>query len=118
MLTLLLFFMVIPPIQQGASVDLPEVQHVSREPGALREDAISITVAKDGRVFFRNIEAPRNGLPELIGDAVNRGSERKVYLSVDSRAKNAVVESVVQQIGTAGITSITIMTNEPTRATR
>jgi len=48
-------------------------------------------------------------LPILICGAVGEGAERKVYLSVDARAKYGDAAAVVEQIGKAGIREICIL---------
>lgn len=111
---LLLIFMLTPPSQGGMSMlDLPKAKSARLQPGAVREDAIRIMVARDGRCFFRlNIAKPEE-LPDLIRTAIRGGSERKVYLFADSRAKNGSVEIVVDQIRLAGIINIVILANKP-----
>jgi biopolymer transport protein ExbD len=95
-----------------SAVDLPKAQYTQLEPGALREDAITVTVQRDGKVLFRDIESSSEELPTLIRGAMKQGAERKVFLSADSRARNEDVEAVVQQVRIAGINSIAIVTNE------
>jgi biopolymer transport protein ExbD len=51
---LLLIFMLTPPSQGGMSMlDLPKAKSARLQPGAVREDAIRIMVARDGRCYFR-----------------------------------------------------------------
>src|ERR1700690_4023206 len=86
-----------------SAVDLPKAQYIQMEPGALREDAITVTVERDGKVLFRNVQSSSEELPTLIRGAMKQGAERKVFLSADSRARNEDVEAVVQQVRIAGI---------------
>jgi biopolymer transport protein ExbD len=95
-----------------SAVDLPKAQYTQLEPGALREDAITVTVERDGKVLFRVVQSSSEELPTLIRGAMKQGAERKVFLSADSRARNEDVEAVVQQVRIAGINSIAIVTNE------
>ena len=111
---LLLIFMVARPPQDGMSMlDLPKAKSATLQPGAVREDAIRIVVARDGRCFFRLNTAQPEELPDLIRTAIRGGSERKVYLFADSRAKNGNVEIVVDQIRLAGIINLVILANKP-----
>jgi biopolymer transport protein ExbD len=48
----------------------------------------------------------------MIRTAVRDGSERKVYLFADSRAKNGDVNIVLDQIRFAGITNVVILANK------
>jgi len=97
----------------GVSVDLPKARSAILQPGAIREDAIRISVFRDGHCYFRSTTAAPEGLPDLIRAAIRDGSERKVYLSADTRARNISVQIVVDQIRLAGITHIAILANKP-----
>jgi biopolymer transport protein ExbD len=66
----------------------------------------------DVATFVLNI-AKLEELPDLIRTAIRGGSERKVYLFADSRAKNGSVEIVVDQIRLAGIINLVILANKP-----
>jgi len=112
-LVLLIMFMCFPTSHHGLSVDLPSARSAKSQPGAVREDAIRIAVARDGRCFFRLTTAEPRDLADLIRTAIRDGSERKVYLSADSRARNGSVEIVIDQIRLAGITNIAILATKP-----
>jgi biopolymer transport protein ExbD len=112
-LVLLFIFMLISSSpSHGVSVDLPSARTAKLQPGAVREDAIRIAVARDGRCFFRSTTAEPEDLPDLIRAAIRDGSERRVYLLADSRATNRSVEIVVDQIRLAGIANIVILANK------
>jgi biopolymer transport protein ExbD len=111
-LVLLIIFMLTPTSHHGLSPDLAEARNAKWQPGAVREDAIRIAVARDGRCYFGSTTAEPGDLPDLIRAAIRDGSERRVYLSADSRAKNGSVETVVDQIRLAGITNIAILANK------
>lgn len=114
-LVLLFIFMSItqPLDNSGPPVTFPKAQTATLQPGAVREDAIRIAVTRDGRCFFDSSKAEPRELPSLIRTAMRGGSERKVYLLADSRAKNGDVEIVVDQIRLSGITDVVILTNKP-----
>lgn len=113
-LVLLIMFMCNPrPFHGDSPVDLPKARSATLQPGAVREDAIRIAVTRDGRSFFGWNKAEPGELPNLIRTAMRAGSERKVYLLADGRAKNDEVEIVVDQIQIAGITNVLILANKP-----
>jgi biopolymer transport protein TolR len=116
-LVLLFIFMSITQPSHGSNppVNLPKAQSATLQPGAIREDAIRIAVSRDGRCFFDSSQAEPGELPNLIRTAMRSGSERKVYLLADSRAKNGDVEIVVDQIRLSGITDVVILTNKPSQ---
>ena len=79
------------------------------QPGALREDAISILITRDGRVFFRGQEIDTQQLPASIWESIRGGSEIRVYLYVDLRTKMYDVNKVVEGIHRAGIRDLVLM---------
>jgi len=110
-LVFLIMFICNTPPFHGAPVDLPKARNAPSQPGAEREDAIHIAVTRDGRRFFGGHQTMPGDLPNLIQAAVRGGSERKIYLHVDGKAKNKDVEIVLDQIRLAGITNVVILAN-------
>ena len=112
-MVLLFIFMLTPPSHGDMSFgDLPKAKSATLQRGAIREDAIRIIVARDGRCYFRFSAAEPGKLPDLIRTGIRDGSERKVYLFADTRAKNGDVKIVVEQIRLAGIINIVILANK------
>jgi biopolymer transport protein ExbD len=101
---------VIPP--HRASVDLPQSQHGSSQEGESREVAVVVVVSRDGTVLFGNDKIPPQELAHLLQGRVKAGSERRVYLRADARAKYWDVEVILDQIRLAGIENITVMTHQ------
>jgi biopolymer transport protein TolR len=95
--------------------DRPKAEHATLQPGALREDAITVMVTREGFVLFRDSEISLDELPILIQTAVRQGSEKKIYLVADKRARNGDVARVLDQIQLAGIKDVVVLTQESTR---
>jgi biopolymer transport protein TolR len=110
---LLLFMCYVRPFHGDSPVDLPKARSATLQPGAVRDDAIRIAVTRDGKRYFGLTKAEPGELPNLIRTALRGGSERKVYLLADGRARNEDVEIVVEQIRLAGITDVAILANKP-----
>lgn len=81
-------------------------------PGAIREDALLITVTCDGNVLYGTHQVQSGELPPAIQDAIRRGSERKVYLKVDARAEYGDAVVVIDQVHQGGIENIGIITEQ------
>jgi biopolymer transport protein ExbD len=109
-LALLIIFMTVTPPYHHTTVDLPRVSRFSLQPGANRDDAIHVLVSRDGRVYLNLARIATSELHDQLCAAVKNGSEPKVYLSVDSRARNGDVEPVINEIRAAGIVRVTVMT--------
>ena len=65
-----------------------------------------MSITRNGDVFFRNLMIVPEELPPLIHEALQEGSEKKVYLAVDTRSKFGTTASIIEQIQTAGIRQI------------
>jgi len=112
-LVLLILFMIAPSHpHHGLALDLARTDHAAPMPSALREDAMLISVSRDGNVFFGTHQVRYNDLPESIRESVRHGSERKIYLKVDARAKYGDAALVIDQIRQAGIQNVGIITEQ------
>jgi biopolymer transport protein ExbD len=103
-------------VHPSRSFDLAQSHHAKPQPGALKEDAMVVGVSRDGSFYFRSRKVPIHEIAPLIRDAVKAGSERKVYLKADARAKYGDVKAVVDQIRLAGIENVALMTEQTNRA--
>ncbi len=118
--SLLVFFLVLlmlPPFfrypyNHGSGVDLAPIDHPKAMAGALKEDALQVTITREGRVFLDGRKVGTNDLIPLLQKGVREGSERKVYLKADARAKYGDVKSVLDLIQQAGIENVALMTEQ------
>ena len=110
---LIIFMTYVPPnSHHRASIDLAVVDHARPMPGAIREDALLVTVTRDGNVFLGTHQMHPTDLPPVIRNSVLAGAERKVYLKVDARAKYSDAVLVIDQVREAGIQNIGIITEQ------
>jgi biopolymer transport protein ExbD len=102
------------PRRKGAvpisPVDLAEASQAVPLPGAQREDAMFVWVSRDGAIHFRAREVRLHGADEIRNGA-KAGSEKRVYLEADARAKYQDVDTVLGEIRKAGIENVSIVTN-------
>ncbi len=101
-----------PHVPKQIPVDLPVVLNATSEPNALREDAILVSVTRDGRLYFRRDRIMLDDISNRISKAVQEGAEKRVYMEADSRARYRDVEVVLDQIRAAGITDVVIRAHE------
>jgi biopolymer transport protein ExbD len=113
-LVLLMIFMVNGPSPHAnrSSVDLALTTHAAPMHSAIREDAMLITVSRDGNVYFGAGQIQLDRIPARIQDSVRNGSERKVYLKVDTRAKYRDAAVVIDQVHQTGIENIGLITDQ------
>lgn len=112
---LLIVFMTLPQPHHGISADLPKVLHPVSMPGANREDAIKITVTRDGKVYIRNeqVVASEFAVAEkLTGCLQDREVEHKAYIVVDSRAWWGSVKPVLDGVRAAGVLRVAFLVDQ------
>jgi biopolymer transport protein ExbD len=108
-----MFMVSVPSAHSGVWVDLPHVKNVTAQPGANRDDVLRVVVSRDGNTYFRRSKIEVSELHNRLREEIQNGSEPKVYLYVDARARNGDVEPAVDQIQLAGIVNIAIIASGP-----
>lgn len=117
-LLLLTIFLVRPPeYHHGSGVDMARVQNAHTEPGADKDDAPIITVARDGKFYYQSTQATLPQLRERVRGALSTSFEKKIYLRPDARAKNGDVNLVIDELRADGVTNVGILA-EKLRAPR
>jgi len=96
-------------------VDLPKSKHSSLLPGALREDAMLVYVARDGRLYFRNRQMSLDQLPDQIRRGLRGGGEYRVYFYADTRVSYATVKAAIAAVRLAGVEHVSFITESPRR---
>jgi len=116
MLVLLIIFMVITPmLTKGVSVDLVKTKNPITMQAADKEDAILISVTRNGGVFLSpgNLRLQADQLPERVRDLLTNKIDKTVYIRADARSKYSTVEDVVDNLRAAGVNKIGLITEEP-----
>ena len=113
MLVLLIIFMVITPmLQKGVSVDLAKVNSPEAMPDADKEDALVVAVMRDGKIFFGNDQIPADQLTSKVKDRLANRSDKRVFIRADARAKYGDVVAVVDEIRSAGVDQLGLLTEK------
>lgn len=94
------------------AMDLAASLHVAPQPHALREDAMRVSLTRNGKVYFRDTAIAPEQLPGLIRGAVREGAEKKIYLAVDARTLYGDTAAVLDQLQLSGITNICFITEK------
>ncbi|HUJ93683.1 MAG TPA: biopolymer transporter ExbD [Terriglobales bacterium] len=90
-------------------VDLAKVSHATRMPHARREDAMIVSVQRDGKVYFGSDLVSPGQLPALIRQQISRGSEKKLYVRADARARYSSVKVVLDEVPSSGVENIAFL---------
>ena len=113
MLVLLIIFMVITPmLQKGVSVDLAKVNNPAQMPDADKEDALLVAVMRDGKVFFGNDQIPPDQLTQKVKDRLANRTDKRVFVRADARAKYGSVVEVVDNVRSAGVDQLGLLTDQ------
>jgi biopolymer transport protein ExbD len=95
----------------GVSVDIPKVILPHFMAGATREDAIVITIMRDGKIYLRNNQITKEELTREIGESVKHGAEERIYICADEHVYYLVVRDVLGEVRQAGVENVTFFVN-------
>jgi biopolymer transport protein TolR len=115
MLVLLIIFMVVAPmIVNGRPVDMARAANTDNMPNAERDDAVIVAVTRDGQ-YFLSPGNNRVALDKISGDVKNLVADKlgkTVYVRSDFRAKYGDVAKAVDQIRSAGVDNVALLTEK------
>jgi len=115
MLVVLIIFMVITPLlSKGVSVDMAKSRNPVTMADADKEDAVMVAITRDGKAFLSpgSILIQPDQLGEKVKDLMTNKASKIVYLKSDSRAKYKVVEDIVDNLRTAGVDQLGLLTEQ------
>ncbi|MGP8258570.1 MAG: ExbD/TolR family protein [Acidobacteriaceae bacterium] len=113
MLVLLIIFMVITPmLNNKVNVDLPVANAAVIMENANKEDAITVAVTRDGKVFLGAEQMTPDQLGPKISAKLQDKTDKEVYLRADVRAKYGKVMEVIDDIRTAGVSELGMLTEK------
>jgi biopolymer transport protein ExbD/biopolymer transport protein TolR len=111
MLVMLIIFMVVTPmLSKGVSVDLVMTRNPIAMQEADREDAVLVGVTRDGKVFLGSTPTTPEELPQKVVDLLATQLDKTVYLKADARAMYRRVVEVVDNVRSAGVDNIGLIT--------
>jgi biopolymer transport protein TolR len=114
MLVLLIIFMVITPmLQKGISVDMAKVNNPTPMQDADKEDALLVSVMKDGSVYFGADKVQQvDDLTGKVKDRLTNRTNKEVYVKADARAHYGNVVKVVDAVRSAGVDDLGLLTEQ------
>jgi biopolymer transport protein ExbD len=113
MLVLLIIFMVITPmLQKDISVDMVQANNPRDMKDADKDDAIVVAVTRDGKIYLGNTPMAKEDITGQIKDRIATRLDKTVYVKSDSRAKYGDVVAVVDEIRSAGVDQLGLLTEK------
>src|SRR5271168_1250351 len=111
MLVLLIIFMVVTPmLQKGKQLDMATVNNARDMQSADKDDAIIVAVTRDGKIFLGTTATPKEDITNQIKDRLTNRQDKTVYVKSDARAKYGDVVAVVDEIRSAGVDQLGLLT--------
>ena len=113
MLVLLIIFMVVTPmLQKGVSVDMAKVNNPTPMEDADKEDALLVSITRDGQVYFGSDQISVDGLTTKVKDRLANKPDKRVYVKADMRARFGGVVQVVDAVRAAGVDDLGLLTDQ------
>src|SRR5271166_6595884 len=113
MLVLLIIFMVVTPmLQKSLPVDMVRVNNAHEMQDADKDDAIIVAVTRDGTIYLKNTKISKDDITGQIKDMISARLDKTVYVKSDARAKYGDVVAVVDEIRSAGVDQLGLLTDK------
>jgi biopolymer transport protein ExbD len=118
MLVLLIIFMVVTPmLQKTHQVDLAPTNNAHDMKDADKDDAVVVAVTRDGTLYLQNNRISKEAITNEVKDQIANRLDKTVYVKSDARAKYGDVVAVVDEIRSAGVDQLGLLTQKVGRQT-
>jgi biopolymer transport protein ExbD len=113
MLVLLIIFMVITPmLTNKVNVTLAKTQNAEAMDDASKEDAITIAVTRDSKVYLGQNQTTIADLGSKVSDMLQNKTTKMVYFRSDARAHYGTVMDAIDAVRTAGVDEVGLLTEQ------
>ena len=113
MLVLLIIFMVITPmLQNKVNIDLAKTDNPVPMADADKEDAIVVAVTRSGDIYLGQTRVASNELGAKVRDKLTDKPGKQIFVRADARAKFLDVENAIDDVRTAGVDSVGLLTEK------
>jgi len=113
MLVLLIIFMVITPmLSKGVPLDMVKTHNPIPMQAADKSDAVVVSVQRDGGTFLNKDKLKPEELAPHVRDLLTNRVDKEVFLRADARAKYQTVLDVVQNLQSAGVDQLGLLTEQ------
>jgi len=109
---LIIFMVVTPMLQKTHQVDMATVSNARDMKDADKDDAVVVAVTRDGTLFLGNNKITKEEITAQVKDRIANKLDKTVYVKSDSRAKYGDVVAVVDEIRSAGVDQLGLLTEK------
>jgi biopolymer transport protein ExbD len=111
MLVLLIIFMVITPmLENKVNVTLAQTENAVAMEDASKEDAVTIAITRDSKVFLGQDQVTIADLGPKVADLLQNKTSKMVYFRSDARAHYGTVMDAIDAVRTTGVDEIGLLT--------
>jgi biopolymer transport protein TolR len=110
LLFLMMFGEMYPMHPKSLPVDMAIIRHSSSLPNAQREDAVIVTITRDGSLYLLNTRVTPADVPPQLRDLMGSREDKTVYVKADARAKYGDVKVALDAIRSANVKNIAFLT--------
>jgi biopolymer transport protein ExbD/biopolymer transport protein TolR len=119
MLVLLIIFMVVTPmLSKGLSVELAKVSTPTDMPNADKDDAVIVGISASGDVYLGSTKTDISQIADQVRDRISNKLDKTVFVKSDGRAKYGDVVKVVDEIRSAGVDNVGLLTDKSDQTRR
>ncbi len=119
MLVLLIIFMVVTPmLTKGLSVELAKVSTPTDMPNADKDDAVIVGISASGDVYLGSNKSDISQVADQVRDRISGKLDKTVFVKSDGRAKYGDVVKVVDEIRSAGVDNVGLLTDKSEQSRR
>jgi biopolymer transport protein ExbD/biopolymer transport protein TolR len=98
--------------QKGITVDLPPTSNAVAVTDADKEDAVVVTVARDGSVYLGVDLTSTATLAEKVRNVLSNQSQKTLYIKADARVPYASLVRILDSVRTTGVQEVTLLTSQ------
>jgi biopolymer transport protein ExbD len=118
MLVLLIIMMVVTPmLQKGLTVDLAKVDNPTDMKDADKDDAVIVGISASGDVYLGSTKSDITQIKSQVSDLIANKVDKTVFVKSDGRTKYGDVVKVVDEIRSAGVDNVGLLTDKNEGAT-
>ncbi|MES2220357.1 MAG: biopolymer transporter ExbD [Acidobacteriota bacterium] len=118
MLVLLIIFMVVTPmLNNKVNVDLAKTISAVPLPDADKDDAVKVSIVRDGRVYLGATQVALADLGPKAQALLENKPNKTVFIRSDARARYGVVMDAIDNLRTAGVDEVAFLTEPEQNAT-
>jgi biopolymer transport protein ExbD len=111
MLVLLIIFMVITPmLENKVNVTLAQTENAVAMEDASKEDAVTIAITRDSKVFLGQDQVTIADLGPKVADLLQNKTSKMVFFRSDERAHYGTVMDAIDAVRTTGVDEVGLLT--------